>query len=511
MSSLSSSDQDKLSEYEVICFLKRGSFAKVSKVRHKTTGRIYVWKELDYGQMTDKEKQMLVDEVNILRELSHPNIVRYYDRIIDHHNRKIFIVQEHCDAGDLSQVIKDYRKKKQNIPESLIWSVLSETATALYACHRKQDGGRVLHRDLKPGNIFLISLDEGRARYSVKLGDFGLARVLHDASIFAQTHVGTPYYMSPEQIQHEQYDEKSDIWALGCIVYEMATLQPPFQASGYMQLARKIQRGDYNHMQNMKDSIYSAELQQLVSTMLKVNRDHRPSIEQILYIPKVQITMKKVMAERRYHHAKKLELGLKQKEKKLRAWSVKLNQKQKQMQEDHRKLIEKKLDIEIHQMQLIRFERKLRSHAQAHGLAFDSQLESALANSGNSLARIEEELTNNNQNLSNTFINNGLGTNSGSSNAQSTPFSVGPPSVGGRSSGGSSNQSQCNSRRSSKDQLPGGGVRTQSFSRTSSKGSLSSKSQSSVQSSISDSALFPSTQRNLLVRENSVYNFNDLR
>ena len=81
---------------------------------------------------------------------------------------------------------------------------------------------KILHRDLKPGNIFL---DESK---NAKLGDFGLARVMNQESMYAQTNVGTPYYMSPEQIKEQKYNEQSDIWSLGCLVYEMAALRPPF-------------------------------------------------------------------------------------------------------------------------------------------------------------------------------------------------------------------------------------------------------------------------------------------
>ena len=88
-----------------------------------------------------------------------------------------------------------------------------------------------MHRDLKPGNVFLV---KRRGTYSVKIGDFGLAKMLDESSIFAQTHVGTPYYMSPEQIQSKSYNEKSDIWALGCIVYEMAMLTRPFKVKQYV-------------------------------------------------------------------------------------------------------------------------------------------------------------------------------------------------------------------------------------------------------------------------------------
>ena len=91
----------KMEHYEKICDIGKGSFGIVSKIRRKSDGRILVWKELNYGKMSEKEKQQLVSEVNILRELRHPNIVKYYDRIIDKEKSRIYIVMEHCEQGDM--------------------------------------------------------------------------------------------------------------------------------------------------------------------------------------------------------------------------------------------------------------------------------------------------------------------------------------------------------------------------------------------------------------------------
>jgi NIMA (never in mitosis gene a)-related kinase len=92
-----------MDKYEVISEIGKGSFGRVYKVMRKQDGRILVWKELNYGKMQEKEKQMLVSEVNILRELRHPNITRYYDRIIDKESAKLYIVMEYCAGGDLAQ------------------------------------------------------------------------------------------------------------------------------------------------------------------------------------------------------------------------------------------------------------------------------------------------------------------------------------------------------------------------------------------------------------------------
>ena len=143
-----------MDNYEKISDIGKGSFGVVSKIRRKADGRVLVWKELNYGKMSEKEKQQLVSEVNILRELHHPNIVRYYDRIIDKEQARIYIVMEFCEGGDMAALIKKHRRDKDYIGEEKVWKVLAQMTSALYACHRKKEGNRVLHRDLKPGNVF---------------------------------------------------------------------------------------------------------------------------------------------------------------------------------------------------------------------------------------------------------------------------------------------------------------------------------------------------------------------
>lgn len=250
----STSDFDK---YEVLKDIGKGSFGKVQLIRRKADGKTLVWKELGYGKMSEKEKQMLVSEVNILRELNHPHIVKYYDRVIDRSNSKIFIVMEFCEGGDISSLIKSSRREKQFVPEDMVWIVLSQMLMALQACHYREQG-KILHRDLKPGNIFLDS------KNNVKLGDFGLSRVMNDDSVFAYTHVGTPYYMSPEEINNQKYNEKSDVWSAGCIIYELAALRAPFEATTHLQLATKIRAGKLDRI----PSQYSDELMGIIKEML---------------------------------------------------------------------------------------------------------------------------------------------------------------------------------------------------------------------------------------------------
>ena len=101
-----------MENYEVISIIGKGNFGSISKIKRKSDNKILVWKELDYGNMSEKEKQQIVAEVNILRELKHQNIVRYYDRLIDKKNTKIYIIMEYCEGGDMGALVKRCKKNK---------------------------------------------------------------------------------------------------------------------------------------------------------------------------------------------------------------------------------------------------------------------------------------------------------------------------------------------------------------------------------------------------------------
>ncbi|KAI9596113.1 kinase-like domain-containing protein [Syncephalis fuscata] len=259
-------------KYELLEPIGQGSFGVIRKIRRKSDNKLFVRKEINYGRMSDKERRQMVNEVNILNKLRHPNIVRYHERQIDQDLRCIYIVMEYCSGGDLAAVIKYYKGRNMQIPEETIWQVLAQILFALHECHQgrviknQTDGSEsrviILHRDLKPDNIFL---DE---QHNVKLGDFGLSRAMEAASEkFAQTFLGTPYYMSPEIVSGSVYDAKTDIWSLGCIIYEMCALHPPFPATNLQELNQKIRSGIVSKLAN----IYSRELNDFIMAMLKVN------------------------------------------------------------------------------------------------------------------------------------------------------------------------------------------------------------------------------------------------
>ncbi|XP_038617165.1 serine/threonine-protein kinase Nek2 [Tachyglossus aculeatus] len=266
----------RVDDYEVLLTIGVGSYGRCQKIRRRSDAKVFVWKELDYGSMTEAEKQMLVSEVNLLRELKHPNIVRYHDRIIDRTNTTLYIVMEYCEGGDLASLITRCTKERYYLEENFVLRVMTQLTLALKECHRRSDSGHtVLHRDLKPANVFLDG------KQNVKLGDFGLARILNHDTSFAKTFVGTPYYMSPEQMNRMSYNEKSDIWSLGCLLYELCALMPPFTAFNQKELAEKIREGKFRRIPHR----YSDQLSDVLTKMLNLKDYFRPSVEEILESP----------------------------------------------------------------------------------------------------------------------------------------------------------------------------------------------------------------------------------
>eukprot|EP01112_Ceratiomyxa_fruticulosa_P021524 TRINITY_DN75_c0_g1_i2.p1 TRINITY_DN75_c0_g1~~TRINITY_DN75_c0_g1_i2.p1 ORF type:complete len:448 (+),score=93.70 TRINITY_DN75_c0_g1_i2:188-1345(+) len=314
--------------YEVLGQLGEGSFGSVFKIRQKSDGRILVWKQLHFSEMKEKEKQLLVQEVNILQKLRHQHIVKYYDRIIDRESGVLYIIMEYCSCGDLAGLIKKCKAERTFVEEEVIWKVLLQILLALQDCHKRKDG-IILHRDIKPGNIFL---DQNR---NVKLGDFGLARVLSNDSLFAHTYVGTPYYMSPEQTTGLAYNEKCDIWSLGCVIYELAALVPPFQAQKAVELSAKIKLGRFSRIPPQ----YSEELYQTICQMLNVNRIKRPSVDELLAIPKIAVLNRERKIQAHYLTLKKKEEDLEQKEKELQQKEALLNAREKSIEEREKRLM----------------------------------------------------------------------------------------------------------------------------------------------------------------------------
>jgi len=338
-----------MENYELVCQIGKGNFGRISKIIRKSDQKTLIWKELDYGQMSEKEKEQIVSEVNILRELKHPNIVRYYDRIIDKKHSRIYIIMEYCEGGDLNQLIKRCKKTGEFIAEDIIWKIFTQVLLAIHVIHNHKEG-KILHRDIKPSNVFL---DKDN---NVKLGDFGLSRELSNESKFAYSHVGTPYYMSPEQIDETKYNEKSDIWSLGCFLYELTTFHPPFEAKNQIMLAMRIKSGKVEKINKR----YSEELWRVITWMLTVNYNNRPSSEDLLNIPQVCIRLREKRIKDTLYKLKMFEEKLNLRDKEQKEREDKLNDKEKNLKEKENELKGKENELKEKENELKEKENELR-------------------------------------------------------------------------------------------------------------------------------------------------------
>nr|XP_028577922.1 serine/threonine-protein kinase Nek5-like isoform X3 [Podarcis muralis] len=203
-----------MDEYEVIKMIGEGSFGKVFLAKGKDNNQPCVIKEVNLTKMPRKEKESSQKEVAVLSKMKHPNIVAFYTAFQE--NNKLYIIMEYCDGGDLMKRIILQRGVLFDEDKILSWFV--QISLGLKHIHDR----KILHRDVKAQNIFLSNNG-----VIAKLGDFGIARMLSNTMEFARTCVGTPYYLSPEICENKPYNNKTDIWSLGCVLYELCTLKHP--------------------------------------------------------------------------------------------------------------------------------------------------------------------------------------------------------------------------------------------------------------------------------------------
>ncbi|XP_032069217.1 serine/threonine-protein kinase Nek5 [Thamnophis elegans] len=254
-----------MDNYVIIKMIGEGAFGKIFLARKKEDNQQCVIKEINLTKMPRKEKESSQKEATLLAKMKHPNIVAFYASLQEKNN--LYIMMEYCDGGDLMKRINMQYGVLFDEDKILGWFV--QIALGLKHIHDR----KILHRDIKTQNIFLSSNG-----ITAKLGDFGIARVLNNTMEFANTYVGTPYYLSPEICENKPYNNKTDIWSLGCVLYELCTLKHPFEGNNLPQLILKICRGHFIPV-SVK---YSSDLRLLLSQLLRTSPRDRPSINSIL-------------------------------------------------------------------------------------------------------------------------------------------------------------------------------------------------------------------------------------
>jgi serine/threonine protein kinase len=247
--------------------LGTGSFGSAWRVEERETGQVMAAKVMDTNAMTAKDRGFVANEVKCLARCNHPNVIRHHmSAEID---GMMLIVMEYADGGDLYKQIKARQVGQRYFKEHEILFIFLQLCLALEHIHSK----KMMHRDLKTANVLLTTTG------LVKLGDFGFSRQYEDSlsNPVGSTFCGTPYYLSPELWRRAPYSKKSEMWALGVVLYEVIALRRPFGGKNMDELIDNILNARYEPL----PAQFSPELQQLVGQLLSLNPSQRPSLRQM--------------------------------------------------------------------------------------------------------------------------------------------------------------------------------------------------------------------------------------
>ena len=257
-------------KYNEISLLIKDEIKQVYFAEKKENHQKVIIKQISLVKLDEKLKKMAKDEGIILSELEHPNIINWYEFNLE--KDKETIIMEYGEGGDLSQKISEQKKKNEPFTEKQIIDWFIQICEGVKYIHDKQ----IIHRDLKPSNIFLTKDNK------IKIGDFGLAKTLAFQNQ-AKTNVGAPAYLSPEILNDQPYDYKSDIWNLGIILYELTQLKHPF-INDDISVEKRVtfmKKGKFIEFNNTN---YSDKLLNLIPNLLKVDLNERYNINQIIEV-----------------------------------------------------------------------------------------------------------------------------------------------------------------------------------------------------------------------------------
>eukprot|EP00899_Mesostigma_viride_P019335 jgi/Mesvir1/27402/Mv07203-RA.4 len=252
-----------MENYEIVRAIGQGNFGTAHLAICKSDNRKYCIKMIPVGD--EKAGEAALREAETLAKMRHPNVISYKECFL--HDNRLNIVTQFCEEGDLFHKIQEASKKGVTFDPKLVLNWFTQILMGLHHVH----SNKVLHRDLKTQNIFI-----GKGGI-IKIGDFGISKVLDNTNDFATTVTGTPYYMSPECCQNQKYTFKSDIWSLGCILYELCTLKHAFDAENLLSLVYQIVAGTFPPVPAQYQQFES-----LVRVMLARDANQRPTATQLL-------------------------------------------------------------------------------------------------------------------------------------------------------------------------------------------------------------------------------------
>ena len=256
-----------LEDFTIEKVIGKGSFGSVFLVKRKLDQKLYALKSVFLEKLDKKEQENSVNEVRLLASISHPNVISYKEAFFDERNNTLNIIMEYADNGDLHTEITKKSKELEKFDEEIIWLYSIQMIEGLKALHDK----KIMHRDIKSANIFL-----SKNKLQCKLGDMNVSKIIKEKVLRTQT--GTPYYASPEVWRNEPYSYKSDLWSIGCVIYEMCELEPPFNGNDLDELFENVCSGKVKRI----NKCYSDDLWNMILMLLQKDTEKRVDCDQFL-------------------------------------------------------------------------------------------------------------------------------------------------------------------------------------------------------------------------------------
>ena len=242
-------------EYKIV-ETKLGTLGNMLKL--EKDNKYYVLKKISIADLTNEEIELNKEKYKILSKINNEYIVKYYHYYIE--NDYLNILMEYVGYSNLKNFIKNHKEQEELIEENIIENIIRQICIGLKDIHKNE----IIHRDLTPDNIFINEYNE------IKIGDFGISKRLETLKMSAHTQIGKLHYIAPEMQLGQSYNNKVDIYALGCIIYELFTLNEYY-------LDKYIAEKDCK----INNEIYNNKWQKLIDSLLEKDYKKRPNIKEI--------------------------------------------------------------------------------------------------------------------------------------------------------------------------------------------------------------------------------------
>ncbi|TMW68764.1 hypothetical protein Poli38472_006232 [Pythium oligandrum] len=263
-------EKPNIKDFKLGCQLGEGNFSRIMLATHNATNEVFALKVIEKQRIKRLRVRHgnIFNEINmekeVLNKLRHPNIVRLYHTFQD--NENLYFLLEYIEGGELLNYLV-HEGKQIGINEDAARFYLADIVNALEFMHANQ----IIHRDVKPENMVVCATDG-----HIRLIDFGTAKDLADATLNGPNFVGTPEYMSPETVDNKDVTYAADIWALGCLAYQLLCGETPFGGGSAYLTFLKVKEAEYNLPEFLSDSAKN-----LIDKLLQRDPSLRPSISDI--------------------------------------------------------------------------------------------------------------------------------------------------------------------------------------------------------------------------------------